>query len=151
MNIFVTVGHTHYNALFKAVDAQFSAGKYKIINQIFDGSYQPKNHEYFKFTTNIESQIAKADLVITHAGAGSVFRLLELGKPIVVVPNFERIDEHQKDLADYVEINNFACVCRNLDLLEECTKQAYEGEYSTYERNLFDGYTRILSLLSFIK
>jgi beta-1,4-N-acetylglucosaminyltransferase len=151
MNIFVTVGHTHYNALFKAVDSQLSSDKYQIINQIFDGTYQPKNHKYYKFTADIASEIAKADLVITHAGAGTVFRLLELGKPIVVVPNFERIDEHQKDLADYVENNNFACVCRNLDMLEECIKQAYKGGYSTYEKNLFDGYTRILSLLSFTK
>ena len=148
MNIFVTVGHTHFNALFKAVDEQLSPSKYTIINQIFDGDYQPKKHQFFKFTADIESEIAKADLVITHAGAGSVFHLLELGKPTVVIPNFERIDEHQKDLADYVVNNNYACVCHHLAELEQCIEQAYKGEFTPYKKNLFNGYDRVLNLLS---
>ena len=106
MNIFVTVGHTHYNALFKAVNEQLSSDKYHIVNQISEGTYTPDNHKYFKYSTQIQDEIMKADLVITHAGAGSVFNLLEIAKPTLIVPNFDRIDNHQKDIADFVMKNN---------------------------------------------
>jgi len=148
MNIFVTVGHTHYNSLFKAVNEQLSAEKYHVVNQISDGDYLPDKHTYFKFTANIAEQIAQADLVITHAGAGSVFHLLEIGKPIVVVPNFERVDEHQKDLADFVAHNNYATVCRDLALLEQSVVTATQSNFSPYQTNPFDGYNLILGLLN---
>lgn len=148
MNIFVTVGHTHYNSLFKAVNEQLSPETYHVVNQISDGDYIPDKHKYFKFTQDIATQIAQADLVITHAGAGSVFHLLEIGKPIVVVPNFERVDEHQKDLADFVEQNNYATVCNHLELLAQCVLDATSKTFSPYQTNPFYGYQCILDLLN---
>ena len=151
MNIFVTVGHTHYNSLFQAVNEQLSPETYHVVNQISDGDYKPDKHQYFKFTQNIASQIEQADLVITHAGAGSVFHLLEIGKPIVVVPNFERIDEHQKDLANFVEKNNYASVCNDLAQLANCVLEARSKTFSPYQTDPFDGYQRILALLDEVK
>lgn len=148
MNIFVTVGHTYYNSLFKAVNEQLSPEKYSVVNQISTGSYRPEKHSYFKFTENVEMEIEKADIVITHAGAGSVYHLLELGKPIVVVPNFERVDEHQKDLADFVSQNNYACVCRNLAELEQCVQLAHKGSFTPYLRDAFRGYELILDSIA---
>jgi UDP-N-acetyl-D-mannosaminouronate:lipid I N-acetyl-D-mannosaminouronosyltransferase len=148
MNIFVTVGHTHYNSLFKAVNEQLSPEKHHVVNQISDGAYLPDKHKYFKFTQDIATQIAQADLVITHAGAGSVFHLLEIGKPIVVVPNFERVDEHQKDLADFVERNNYATVCNDLAQLAQSVLDATSKTFSPYQTNPFYGYQRILELLN---
>jgi len=148
MNIFVTVGHTHYNSLFKAVNEQLSPKTYHVVNQISDGDYIPDKHKYFKFTQDIAAQISQADLVITHAGAGSVFHLLEIGKPIVVVPNFERVDEHQKDLADFVEKNNYATVCNNLAQLAPCVLDAVSKTFSQYQTTPFYGYQYILDLLN---
>lgn len=151
MNIFVTVGHTHYNLLFKAVNEQLSPEKHHVVNQISDGDYLPDKHKYFKFTQDITAQIAQADLVITHAGAGSVFHLLEIGKPIVVVPNFERVDEHQKDLANFIEKNNYASVCNDLAQLAHCVLEATSKTFNPYESAPFDGYQRILALLDEVK
>ena len=148
MNIFVTVGHTHYNMLFKAVNEQLSPDKYRVVNQISDGDYLPSKHEHFPYTDNIEVQIEQADVVITHAGAGSVFHLLEIGKPVVVVPNFERVDEHQKDLADFVSHNNYASVCRDLSLLEQNVLSAVNDKYSPYKTNPFHGYATILASIN---
>jgi UDP-N-acetyl-D-mannosaminouronate:lipid I N-acetyl-D-mannosaminouronosyltransferase len=148
MNIFVTVGHTYYNALFQAVNEQLSSATYHVVNQISDGDYLPDKHEYFTFTDNIEAYIDQADLVITHAGAGSVFHLLEIGKPIVVVPNFERIDAHQKDLANFVERNNYASVCNNLNQLAQCVIEASSKTFSSYQTDPFCGYQRVLDLLN---
>jgi UDP-N-acetyl-D-mannosaminouronate:lipid I N-acetyl-D-mannosaminouronosyltransferase len=148
MNIFVTVGHTHYNSLFKAVNEQLTPEKYQVINQISDGEYLPKNHVYFSYTDDIDRQIEQADLVITHAGAGSVFHLLEIGKPVVVVPNFERVDEHQKDIADFVFQNNYASVCRNLSSLEQSVLSAISDNYSSYQSDPFYGYENILTSIN---
>jgi UDP-N-acetyl-D-mannosaminouronate:lipid I N-acetyl-D-mannosaminouronosyltransferase len=148
MNIFVTVGHTYYNALFQAVNEQLSSETYHVVNQISDGEYLPDKHEYFTFTNNIAAYIDQADVVITHAGAGSVFHLLEIGKPVVVVPNFERVDTHQKDLANFVERNNYASVCNNLNQLAHCVIEASSKTYSPYHSTPFYGYQRILSLLN---
>jgi UDP-N-acetyl-D-mannosaminouronate:lipid I N-acetyl-D-mannosaminouronosyltransferase len=148
MNIFVTVGHTYYNALFQAVNEQLSSATYHVVNQISDGDYLPDKHEYFTFTDNIALYINQADVVITHAGAGSVFHLLEIGKPIVVVPNFERVDAHQKDLANFVERNNYASVCNDLTQLAQCVREASSKTYSAYHSTSFYGYQRISALLN---
>jgi UDP-N-acetyl-D-mannosaminouronate:lipid I N-acetyl-D-mannosaminouronosyltransferase len=147
MNIFVTVGHTHYNSLFKAVNEQLNNREYTVVNQISDGDYLPNNHEYFTFTQKVDEYIDQADIVITHAGAGSVYHLLELGKAIVVVPNFDRVDEHQKDLADFVSFNNYATVCRDLSTLADCVIDAKNKLFTPYRTNPFSGYEHIISTL----
>ena len=54
----------------------------------------------------LREEIAKADIVISHAGTGSILTALSLGKRPVVVPrraaHGEHVDGHQDDLADYV-------------------------------------------------
>jgi len=148
MNIFVTVGHTHYDALFKAVDQQLSPKKYNIINQISEGIYKPNNHQHFKYSNDIQKEISKADLVITHAGAGSVFNLLEISKPTLIVPNFDRIDNHQKDLADFVIKNNYACVCNDLTQLEKHVLESMGNSFNQYKKNNFCGYEKILEVIN---
>jgi beta-1,4-N-acetylglucosaminyltransferase len=147
MNIFVTVGHTHYNALFKAVNEQLSPDKYQIVNQVSEGTYLPDNHRYFKYSTQVQDEIIKADLVITHAGAGSVFNLLEISKPTLIVPNYERIDNHQKDLADFVIKNNYACVCYDLTQLEKYVLESVTNSFSQYKKSNFCGYDKILEVI----
>jgi len=148
MKIFVTVGHTHYDALFKAVDEQLSPEKYQVINQISDGTYFPENHKYFKYTPQLQDEINNADLVITHAGAGSVFYLLEIAKPLLIVPNFDRIDNHQKDIADFVTQNNYASVCYDLEQLEKHVLASVNHSFTQYEKNNFCGYDKILDIIN---
>jgi UDP-N-acetylglucosamine transferase subunit ALG13 len=54
----------------------------------------------------LREEIAAADLVISHAGTGSILTALSLGKRPVVVPrraaHGEHVDSHQDDLARYV-------------------------------------------------
>ena len=46
----------------------------------------------------------KSDLIITHAGTGSVIPPLKLGKKVIVVPRLEKykehLDDHQLELRD---------------------------------------------------
>lgn len=75
----------------------------------------------------LREEIEDADLVIAHAGTGSILTALSLGKRPIVVPrraaHGEHIDGHQDDLADYVAAAGLALVREadaiTLDDLEE--------------------------------
>ena len=64
----------------------------------------------------LERLIQEADLIITHAGVGSVVRSLNAGKPTIVVPRRrdlgEHIDDHQSEFADRMEKAGYVRVAR---------------------------------------
>ena len=148
MKIFVTVGNTRYNSLIKAIDAHLSSVEFDIIVQIADGEYISKHHEYFRYSNNIEQYFKDADLVITHAGAGTVFQLLEDSRKMLVVPNHDRVDGHQLDLTNYLEKNDFANVCYDLNTIKQCALEAIRAEHVPYEKDFFTGYSLIDKLLN---
>jgi beta-1,4-N-acetylglucosaminyltransferase len=53
----------------------------------------------FRYKNSISEEMAHADLIIGHAGAGTCMEVLELGKPFVAVINNALMDDHQSDLA----------------------------------------------------
>uniref|UniRef100_A0ACD5WK64 Uncharacterized protein n=3 Tax=Avena sativa TaxID=4498 RepID=A0ACD5WK64_AVESA len=66
--------------------------------------------EHFTFSPSIADYIREASLVISHAGSGSIFETLRLGKPLVVVVNEDLMDNHQSELADELaERNHLFC------------------------------------------
>jgi UDP-N-acetylglucosamine transferase subunit ALG13 len=62
----------------------------------------------------LRREIAGADLVISHAGTGSILTALQLGKRPIVVPrraaHGEHVDGHQNDLAAFVASEGLALV-----------------------------------------
>jgi UDP-N-acetylglucosamine--N-acetylmuramyl-(pentapeptide) pyrophosphoryl-undecaprenol N-acetylglucosamine transferase len=62
----------------------------------------------------LRAEIAAADLVISHAGTGSILTALQLGKRPIVVPrraaHGEHVDGHQNDLAAFVASEGLALV-----------------------------------------
>jgi UDP-N-acetyl-D-mannosaminouronate:lipid I N-acetyl-D-mannosaminouronosyltransferase len=146
MKIFVTVGNTQYNSLIKAIDETLSADEFEVTIQLADGSYTPKNHQFFRFTPNIETYFNDADVIITHAGAGTVFQLLEDNAKMVVIPNHERIDTHQLDLAQYVDNNHFASACYDLATIKAAVMSAAKNQYSEYVNDPFSGYELIADI-----
>jgi len=85
-------------------------------------------------------------VIITHAGAGTVFQLLEDKAKMVVIPNHDRIDAHQLDIAQYVDNNKFASVCYDLENIQTCVIAANENEYIEYVNEPFAGYSLIAGL-----
>ncbi|GAA0892344.1 hypothetical protein GCM10009122_20230 [Fulvivirga kasyanovii] len=135
--IFVTVGTTNYDNLIQFCDNKLNKKKYSFIFQIGNGKYIPKNHQYFTYTSNIDDYYSKADIIITHAGAGTVYKLLEESKDVIVVPNLNLIDDHQKELASFVDQNSYAPViyCLNelpsaIDSFETTSLKKYENDSS---------------------
>ena len=137
MNILVTVGTKPFDLLIAAADQQFSNTEFSVTCQIASGSYQPEHHPYIHFTNSFSELIASADIVITHGGAATVFELLEAGKKIVLVPNSLRTDNHQKDMASYVEHNQYGIVCRSLNGLVSTVKKCSRTKFNAYAKDQF--------------
>jgi UDP-N-acetylglucosamine transferase subunit ALG13 len=57
-------------------------------------------YEAYRFKASISGDVSGAGLVISHAGAGSIFESLRAGKPLVVVVNTALADNHQTELAE---------------------------------------------------
>jgi len=51
--------------------------------------------EHFDFAPGLCDRIAEAALIVSHAGAGSLFEALGAGKVVVAVPNALLMHNHQ--------------------------------------------------------
>jgi beta-1,4-N-acetylglucosaminyltransferase len=139
MRIFITVGTTPFDKLIRFCDEELDSALAITMQISNDAHYVPQRFEYFKFADDIISCYQSADLVITHAGAGTIFTLLEMGKRIIVVPNLERDDSHQKDLAGVVSRKKWGLVCWHFQELPELIARAPEFSMVPYERQKFFG------------
>uniref|UniRef100_A0A2M3ZDC5 UDP-N-acetylglucosamine transferase subunit ALG13 n=1 Tax=Anopheles braziliensis TaxID=58242 RepID=A0A2M3ZDC5_9DIPT len=59
----------------------------------------------------IGDDIRQADLVISHAGAGSCIEVLEAGRPLVVVVNESLMNNHQTELAERLNRDDHLFYC----------------------------------------
>jgi UDP-N-acetylglucosamine transferase subunit ALG13 len=147
MKIFVTVGTTSFNSLIRFIDESFDKKQYEIIFQIAEGKFHPENFQYFKFSGNIEQYYTDCDIVITHAGAGSIYRLLELKKKIIIVPNLERIDKHQIEIAEYMKEKEHALVCMELIELQSVINRIMNTELKEFKREDFFAHFQINEMI----
>jgi beta-1,4-N-acetylglucosaminyltransferase len=147
MKIFVTVGTTSFDSLIKFIDEEFHKNEHEITLQISEGKYVPKNFEYFKFTENIDFYYKNCDVVITHAGAGSVYRLLELKKKIIIIPNLERIDKHQIEIAEYMKENGHALMCSNIKELNFYVDEITRTELKSFKKEDFFAHLQIREMM----
>uniref|UniRef100_A0A8C9I4R1 UDP-N-acetylglucosamine transferase subunit ALG13 n=1 Tax=Piliocolobus tephrosceles TaxID=591936 RepID=A0A8C9I4R1_9PRIM len=123
---FVTVGTTSFDDLIACVSAPDSLQKIeslgynRLILQIGRGTVVPEPFstesftlDVYRYKDSLKEDIRKADLVISHAGAGSCLEALEKGKPLVVVINEKLMNNHQLELAKQLhkEGHLFYCTC----------------------------------------
>ena len=97
--MFVTVG-THrqsFNRLLKEMDEIAKRRRGRVIAQIGNSSYEPKNMEWFRFRDSIDDLYKKADAVVCHGGAGCIMNALANEKPVVAVPRYKNFEEHVND------------------------------------------------------
>ena len=99
--IFLTVGvQLPFDRLVKAVDEwAMSQDRSDIVAQVGETSYQPKRLDARSTLSGDEFRqfVEAADLVIGHAGMGSIITALELGKRIIVMPRRADLGEHRND------------------------------------------------------
>lgn len=99
--IFVAVGTQFpFDRMIKVVDKWASSMNIKDVTaQIGEGVYRPsfcKYHKYMDHKDFHEHQIA-ADLLIGHAGMGTIISAMELGKPVIIMPRKSSLGEHRND------------------------------------------------------
>lgn len=101
--IFVTVGSMFpFDRLIAAMD-QWAAGlgqsRGEVLAQIGAGSLEPCHMRWVRRLERAEfaRTVAGADLVVAHAGMGSVITAGEYGKPIVLLPRRAAAGEHTND------------------------------------------------------
>ncbi|CAK6964612.1 UDP-N-acetylglucosamine transferase subunit ALG13 homolog isoform X1 [Scomber scombrus] len=127
--VFVTVGTTSFDELIKnvtsseAAQALKSCGYERLVLQVGRGSLLPDADscphirlEAFRFKDSIAEDMKRADLVISHAGAGSCLEALGANKPLLVVVNDKLMDNHQLELARQLHMDSHLlyCTCSTL-------------------------------------
>ncbi|XP_048370509.1 UDP-N-acetylglucosamine transferase subunit ALG13 homolog [Sphaerodactylus townsendi] len=126
---FVTVGTTSFDDLVAAVTAPEALrvlqdlGYSRLVLQIGRGTVAPEpvrtpafTQEVYRYKNSLLQDVQEADLIISHAGAGSCLEVLEAGKPLLVVVNDKLMDNHQLELARQLHRDGhlFYCTCRTL-------------------------------------
>ncbi|MDH2443007.1 glycosyltransferase [Amnibacterium sp. CER49] len=88
-----------------------------------DRSDLPGRVEVELSAAEFETELSRADVVVTHAGVGTILSLLEAGRFPVVVPRrrarHEHVDDHQSQIADLLRSLGIARVVEAPELTRE--------------------------------
>lgn len=87
--------------------------------------------KYYRFQDSIEDDIEDADLVISHAGAGTCLDVLEKKKPLITVINDDLMHNHQTELADKFSEDGY-CVSCTCSTLAEAIKEIDPDKLKRY-------------------
>lgn len=125
--IFVTVGSVlPFDRMIQTMDDW--AGRHpeeEVFAQIGNGQYEPRNMSFLRMikSGDFNGYIARADLVVAHAGTGSVFGAFEYGKPVVLVPRYaaqrEHTTDHQVHTANWLRDWPGVTICTKHDNIDE--------------------------------
>ncbi len=108
--IFVIIGSTYpLDRLIKEIDKINEKKELDIFAQIGESNYLPKNIKFVKFLEHksIIKKIKESDIIITHAGVGTIIDVLSLNKKLILFPRLkkygEAIDDHQIEICKAFE------------------------------------------------
>lgn len=135
-NIFVTVGTTQFNDLIIELSTPELCKTLKnfgcefLTLQIGNGEevdfklpeFNGIKIEIYRLKPTINDDIQLADLVISHAGAGSITEVLNANKPLVVVVNELLMNNHQTELAEQLFEDGYLLYCKPKNLNETLQK-----------------------------
>ncbi len=102
MMVFVSVG-THQQQFDRLVKKADEIAKEKKALQFFaqigNCKFEPKNFPFKRFLNEEElgQKIQWADIVVSHAGAGTIINSMLRKKKLIIVPRLQRFAEHTND------------------------------------------------------
>lgn len=102
--IFVTVGHElRFDRLIQVLDKWSSNNSeqeiFAQVAELNDIGYVPENFEWKSFLTpeEFKDKFRQADLVVAHAGMGTIITAMTLKKPLIIVPRKGSLKETRND------------------------------------------------------
>lgn len=101
--IFVIVGSQKFpfERLLREVDRLVETGviTQEVVAQIGVSEFEPRHMTWHRFLDKktFDETIRRCDLLITHAGEGSIMTGLLMGKKVIAVPRYARLGEHVSD------------------------------------------------------
>lgn len=119
--IFVTLGSQkfQFDRLLMKLDELLGKGQITepVFAQTGHSTYVPKHFKAAAFLDReaFAANMAKADLIITHAGTGAIIGGVKAGKKVIAVPRLAKFGEHVDDHQIQI-VEQFADMC----LLEPC-------------------------------
>eukprot|EP00090_Calanus_glacialis_P015362 TRINITY_DN2424_c0_g1_i1.p1 TRINITY_DN2424_c0_g1~~TRINITY_DN2424_c0_g1_i1.p1 ORF type:complete len:165 (-),score=37.96 TRINITY_DN2424_c0_g1_i1:20-514(-) len=129
MRVFVTVGTTKFACLVSEVlspDIQtqllelgFTSMTIQTGQNTLDNNLVKDcklDVSFYNYKPSLSEDILSADLVISHAGAGTCLEVLGAGTSLIVIVNDQLMDNHQLELADRLA-RDCVLVCGAVDSL----------------------------------
>jgi beta-1,4-N-acetylglucosaminyltransferase len=136
INVFITVGTTPFDELITHCDRTIDTSLFQCVAQVSEfSSCNVKNIVSFPFVRNINQYCQNADIIISHAGAGSVYNVLEMKKKAIFVPNNKLKDGHQEDICQFIIKHDYAEVYRLgsvTNSINELLLKVYSKTYNMY-------------------
>jgi beta-1,4-N-acetylglucosaminyltransferase len=142
----VTVGTTKFESLIRNIDREDfylfldQLNFTKLIIQKGTGEYVPHKYksktlilknlrvEVYDLLKDFEKIIKNSDYIISHGGAGNVLESLKYKKKLFVVVNDLLMDNHQVELAETLQRENYIFYLKNLPLIVEDIKSVLDSE-----------------------
>lgn len=100
MKVFVTVGtQLPFDRLISAVDSWAASHDAEVFAQTGTTQLRPRHIGWKDFidVSEANERIRTADLVVAHAGMGTILTRLETGLPLIVLPRRADLGEHRND------------------------------------------------------
>ncbi len=95
-------------------------------------------HDFF-CQEEMNAKIEEARIIIAHGGGGTIFKALEKGKKVIVVPRLkeykEHINDHQLEVTKYLVENNFALMALTKEELYNDINIIENYKFSKYKNN----------------
>lgn len=161
--IFVTVGTTRFDRLIETIFDEESdvlsilEKDFHVKRLILQAGQSPMpatlpstsiQIDAYPYKNSIADDIQRADLVISHAGAGTILQTLEAQKPLLVVVNEKLMNNHQLEIAHQMEKEGYLrhCTCSTLvDGLKKIATTTFE-RYEKGDPKLFGRYLNQIML-----
>lgn len=143
--ILITVGSQKFkfDRLLKYIDDMVKEGLIteEVFAQIGYSEYNPENYKYKAFLDreSFKEMLDKSDLVITHAGTGTIISAIKKGKKVIAIPRYskygEHVDDHQVQIVKQFANMNLIYGVKEVDELPKAISEIKNMKFKEYISN----------------
>ena len=145
--IFVILGtqDKKFPRLLEAIQKKINEGqidkKEEIIVQAGSTKYKSNDMKIFDYIpiSQFEDYIERADLIICHAGVGTILTALKKNKKIIAAARLkqygEHVNDHQLQILENFKNKGYILALENFDEMDNLIKQAQEFKPANFKSN----------------